>query len=70
MSVLYRSVPVWTVIESSGVGQWVVSERGAPVHMPLQAALQSLAHVLASTATTCDGVRFEWRSDGTIGGAF
>ena len=70
MSVLYQSVPVWTVMAAGGVGNWLVSQRGTPVPMTLQEALQSLAHVLAATATTAERVRFEWRSDGTIGGAF
>lgn len=70
MSVLYKSAPVWTVIAAGGVGQWLVSHRGTPVTMTLQEALHSLAHVLAAAATTSEHVRFEWRSDGTIGGAF
>ena len=70
MSVLYKAVPVWTVIAAGGVGQWLVSQSGTPVTMTLQEALQNLAHVLAAAATTSDRVRFEWRSDGTIGGAF
>jgi hypothetical protein len=33
-------------------------------------ALQHLAQALASEATMLEGVRFSWRKDDTIGGAF
>ncbi len=69
MTVLHQAVPVWTVIASSGEKPWVVSRHGTPVPMTLQEALLHLAHLLAALATTSDRVRFEWRSDGTIGGS-
>jgi hypothetical protein len=70
LSVLLRGEPLWSVMTVELPAPWLVSANGETTRMTKTEALTHLARTLAAAATMCDGVRFEWRSDETIGGAF
>jgi hypothetical protein len=70
LSVLHRGETVWTVMHAGAAARWDVSVNGVSTRMTKSDALQHLAQALASEATMLEGVRFSWRKDDTIGGAF
>ncbi len=70
LSILHRGETIWTVMQGEESGRWLVSNSGAATRMTKADALQHLAQTLAAGATMIDGVRFAWRKDDTIGGAF
>ena len=70
MSVLLKGEPIWSAMVVEQPAPWLVSLDGQATRMTKTEALQNLARALAAAATLCDGVRFEWRKDGTIGGKF
>lgn len=70
LSVLHQGETIWTVMQGDEAGRWLVSISGAATRMTKADALQHLAQTLASGASMIDGVRFGWRKDDTIGGAF
>lgn len=70
LSILLRAEPIWSVMTVEQPAPWLVSADGEATRMTKTEALTSLARALAAAAGMSDGVRFEWRSDETIGGAF
>lgn len=70
LSVLLNGGAIWSAMIADTPAPWLVSVDGQPTRMTKTEALQNLARVLAASATLADGVRFEWRKDGTIGGKF
>lgn len=70
LSILLRGEPIWSVMTVEQPAPWLVSADGDATRMTKTEALTHLARVLAAAASMSDGVRFEWRSDETIGGAF
>lgn len=70
LSVLHKGETIWTVMQGEETGRWLVSNTGSATRMTKADALQHLAQTLAAGAAMIDGVRFEWRKDDTIGGAF
>lgn len=70
LSVLVKGEPIWSVMMVETPSPWLVSLNGSASRMTKTEAMHSLGRVLAAEATMCDNVRFEWRKDGTIGGAF
>ena len=70
LSVLHKGETIWTVMQGDETGRWLVSNFGAAARMTKADALQHLAQTLAARASMIDGVRFAWRKDDTIGGAF
>jgi hypothetical protein len=70
LSILLRGEPIWTVMTVEQPAPWLVSAAEETTRMTKTEALTHLARVLAASASMSDGVRFEWRSDETIGGAF
>jgi hypothetical protein len=70
LSVLVKGEPIWSVMVVETPAPWLVSVDGEASRMTKAEALQNLARTLAAAATLSDGVRFEWRKDGTIGGTF
>ncbi len=70
LSVLLKGEAVWSVMIVETPAPWLVSMEGQAMRMTKSEAMQNLSRVLAAAATMCDGVRFEWRKDGTIGGKF
>lgn len=70
LSVLLNGDPIWSVMVVETPAPWLVSLDGEASRMTKAEALLSLARALAAAATMSDGIRFEWRKDGTIGGTF
>ncbi len=70
LSVLVNAEPIWSVMVVETPAPWLVSIDGEASRMTKAEALLSLARALAAAATMSDGIRFEWRMDGTIGGTF
>ena len=70
LSVLHKSETIWSVMQGDKAGRWLVSNTGVATRMTKAEALQHLSQTLASAASMMDGVRFTWRKDDTIGGAF
>ncbi len=70
LSVLFNRNVIWSVMVVETPAPWLVSLDGEASRMTKTEALLSLARALAAAATMADGVRFEWRKDGTIGGTF
>ncbi len=70
LSVLVKGETIWSALVVETPTPWLVSIEGDASRMTKTEALQSLARSLANAATMSDGVRFEWRKDGTIGGTF
>jgi hypothetical protein len=70
LSVLHKSETIWSVMEGDKPGRWLVSNNGIATRMTKTDALQHLSQTLAGAACMMDGVRFTWRKDDTIGGAF
>jgi hypothetical protein len=70
LSILHNGEPIWSAISVEQPAPWLVSLNGEATRMTKTEAMSHLARALAAAATMNDGVRFEWRSDGTIGGSF
>ncbi len=70
LSILLRGETIWSVMIVEQPAPWLVSAGGDASRMTKTEAMTHLARTLASAAAMSDGVRFEWRSDETIGGAF
>ncbi len=70
LSVLFQSNVIWSAMLVDTPSSWLVSLDGEATQMTKTEALHSLARALAAASTMSDGVRFEWRKDGTIGGTF
>lgn len=70
LSVLFKGEAIWSAMVVETPAPWLVSVEGQATRMTKTEALQYLARTLADAATLSDGVRFEWRKDGTIGGKF
>ncbi len=70
LSVLFKGDTIWSVLVVETPQPWLVSLDGEAARMTKTEALLSLARALAACATMADGIRFEWRKDGTIGGTF
>ncbi len=70
LSILLKGEPIWSVMTVEMPSPWLVSMDGSATRMTKTEAMHHLGRVLAAAASMNDGVRFEWRNDGTIGGGF